>query len=76
MSLGYNAVEGAVKNEQDNRFKSSVTSVYENSPVSYVEKGNEIEISKNQVFLLNFKIKCEKDNLPNYEYEKLPENND
>lgn len=76
LSLGYNAVEGAVKNEQDNRFKSSVTSVYENSPVSYVEKGNEIEISKNQVFLLNFKIKCEKDNLPNYEYEKLPENND
>ena len=76
LSLGYSAVEGAVKNEQDNRFKSSVTAIYENSPVSYVEKGNEIEISKNQVFLLNFKIKCEKDNLPNYEYEKLPENND
>lgn len=76
LSLGYSAVEGAVKNEQDNRFKSSVTSVYENSPVSYVEKGKEIEIQKDQVFLLNFKVKEDDENLPNYEYEKLPENND
>lgn len=76
LSLGYSAIEGAVKNEQDNRFKSSVTSVYESSPVSYVEKGKELEIKKDEVFLLNFRVKEDDDNLPNYEYEKLPENND
>ncbi len=70
LSLGYNAIEGAVKNEKDNRFKSSVNSIYENTPFSYVEKGHEIEIEKEQIFLLNFKIK-DSDDLPNYEYEEL-----
>ena len=75
LSLSYSAVEGAVKNEKDNRFKSSVTEVYEDSPFSYVEKGGEIVIKKDQPFYLNFKVKDEPDeeDLPNYEYQKLEE---
>ncbi len=75
LSLGYSAVEGAVKNEKNNRFKSSVTEVYEDSPFSYVEKGGEIVIKKEQPFFLNFKVKNEPDeeDLPNYEYEELGE---
>lgn len=73
LSLGYSAVEGAIKNEKNNRFKSSVTEVYEDSPFSYVEKGGEIVISKEQPFLLNFKVKDEpeEEDLPNYEYKEL-----
>ena len=73
LSLGYSAVEGAVKNEKDNRFKSSVTEVYKDSPLSYVEKGTELVIEKNQMFYLNFKSKEDEDNadLPNYEYTPL-----
>ena len=74
LSLGYSAVEGAVKNEKDNRFKSSVTEVYKDSPLSYVEKGGEIVIEKHQPFYLNFKSKDDEDteDLPNYEYTPLP----
>lgn len=72
ISLGYKAVEGAVKNEKDNRFKSSINEVYEATPFSYVEVGNQINIEKEEVFLLNFKTKNNKD-LPNYEYESLDE---
>lgn len=73
LSLGYSAVEGAVKNEKDNRFKSSVTEVYKDSPLSYVEKGAELVIEKNQMFYLNFKSKDDEDesDLPNYEYTPL-----
>lgn len=73
LSMGYSAVEGAVKNEKDNRFKSSVNAVYEDSPFSYVEKGGEIVIEKDQNFFLNFKVKDEPDEeeLPNYEYVEL-----
>ena len=56
LSMGYYAVEGAVKNESDNRFKSSVKSVYEHSPLSYVEKGQDIEINVHDVFGLKFKV--------------------
>lgn len=72
--MGYSAVEGAVKNEKDNRFKSSVNAVYEDSPFSYVEKGGEIIIKKDQNFFLNFKVKDEPDEeeVPNYEYVELP----
>ena len=67
VSMGYRAVEGAVKNEKDNRFKSSVNEVYESTPFSYVEKGEPIILEKNDIFLMNFKV----ENLPNYEYEQL-----
>lgn len=74
LSLGYSAIEGAVKNEKDNRFKSSVNEVYEDSPFSYVEKGGEILIQKEQNFFLNFDEKDEEENdrnLPNYTYVEL-----
>ncbi len=67
ISLGYHAVEGAVKNEEGSRLKSSAASVYESTPFSYVEKGEDIVIQKNQVFILNFKLKDD-DDKPNYEY--------
>ena len=77
LSMGYSAIEGAVKNEKDNRFKSSVNAVSEDSPFSYIEKGGEIVIPKDQVFLLNFKAKNEPeedDEEPNYEYKELTPN--
>ncbi len=57
LSLGYAAVEGAVKNEDGNRIKSSAHSVYESTPLSYVEKGEDILIAKDQIFCLRFKVK-------------------
>ncbi len=54
LSMGAAAVEGAVKNQEDNRLKSSAKSVYEASPFSYVEKGEELEIKPAQIFYLKF----------------------
>ncbi len=52
--MGVAAVEGAVKNEEDNRIKSSVVSVYEASPVSYIEKGKDLIIKVSDSFYLKF----------------------
>lgn len=66
---GVALVQGAVKNEQGNRAKSAAVSVYENSPLSYINKGKELEIQKGQVFVMSFKqIKDEEEDKPNYEY--------
>lgn len=54
LSMGAAAVEGAVKNNGENRFKSSAKSVYKASPISYVEKGEDLDIKKSQVFYLKF----------------------
>lgn len=75
LSLGYAAVEGAIKNEEDNRLKSSAVSLYESTPISYVEKGQDIVIAKDQVFMLNFKLKDEETDEPNYEYTDLSNEN-
>lgn len=67
---GVALLEGAVKNEEGNRAKSAAISVYENSPLSYVNKGKELEFKKGQVFIMNFKLKEEDiENKPNYSYE-------
>ena len=60
-STGYSAIEGAVKNEQGNRLKSSVLAVYESSPLSYAEKGNSLEIKTGQHFYIDFKLKEEEE---------------
>lgn len=76
LSVGVAAVEGAVKNEEGNRAKSSVVSVYKASPFSYVEKGQPLKLSQGDSFLLKFNIpdfEDEEEEEPNYEYE-LPEN--
>lgn len=65
LSIGVAAVSGAVKNEQDNRFKSSVNSAYEASPFSYVKKGEDLEIKKSDLFYLKF---------PNIKTEDKPNN--
>lgn len=61
LSIGYSAIEGAVKNEKGNRFKSSASAAYEKTPFSYVRKGGEIVIEKDNIFLLNFKTKKSSD---------------
>lgn len=66
LSLGVNAVQGAIKNEEGNRFKSSAKSVYDNSPLSYVEEGQELDIKPNDIFWIKFKNSSEDE--PNYEY--------
>lgn len=59
LSLGYHAVEGMVKNEEDNRLKSGVVSVYESTPLSLANNGQEIQIKKYDFF--SFKFKNDKD---------------
>jgi hypothetical protein len=72
LALGVNAVEGAIKNEEDNRLVSSIDYVYENSPLSYVEKGEDIEIKYGEEFFLNFPTYQEEiQDEPNYEYTEL-----
>lgn len=53
---GVALVEGAVKNEHGNRAKSAAISVYESTPLSYANKGKELEIKQGQVFVMNFKM--------------------
>ncbi len=53
-SMGVAAVEGAVKNTEGNRFKSSVSSVYEVSPFSYAKKGEDLNVQEGQIFCLKF----------------------
>ena len=54
LSPGVALIEGAIKNEEGNRIKSSVVSVYEASPLGYLKKGSEVEIKPEQAFYLNF----------------------
>lgn len=54
LSMGVAAVEGAVKNDEGSRIKSSAVSVYEASPFSYVEKGEDLCIEPGQMFYLKF----------------------
>lgn len=53
---GVALVEGVVKNEQGNRAKSAVVSVYESTPLSLANKGKQLEIKEGQVFVMNFKM--------------------
>ncbi len=53
---GVALVEGAVKNEQGNRAKSAAVSVYESTPISYINKGKDLEIKQGQIFVMNFKM--------------------
>lgn len=70
VSLGYHAVEGAVKNQEGNRAKSSVVSVYKNSPLSYVENGQELDIKSGDLFSFTFKTDDDDEDVE----DSLPEN--
>ncbi len=64
-------VEGVVSNKEGNRAKSAVVGAYERTPLSYANKGQELEFKQGQVFVMSFKLKekNETENLPNYSYE-------
>ena len=47
-------VEGTVKNEQGSRLKSAGYSLYQSTPVSYVEQGKDVKIEKDESFYLKF----------------------
>ena len=55
-STGYTAIEGAVKNEEGNVIKSSAKAVYESTPLSYAEKGKDLEIKQGEHFYINFEV--------------------
>ncbi len=70
---GIAVVEGAVKNEHGNRAKSAAISLYESTPLSYANKGEDISIPKGSVFIMSFKTAKEaeeeaKAQEPNYTY--------
>ena len=47
-------VEGAVRNEEGNVAKSAAVSVYKSTPLSYIDKGQDITILKGQEFIMSF----------------------
>lgn len=57
LSIGVAAVSGAIKNEDNNRLKSSATAVYEATPMSYIQKGEDIYLQKDDHFFLKFYTK-------------------
>lgn len=52
--MGYQAVEGAIENEEGNAVKSAAKNVYENSVFSYCEKGGHLHIQPFTPFGLKF----------------------
>lgn len=54
ISMGYYAVEGAIKNKEGDAVSSAVNNVYENSIFSYVEKGDQLNIKPSTCFGLKF----------------------
>lgn len=56
ISIGYKTIEGVVKNEEGNRFKSGAMAAYDATPVSFVEKGDYIKIKEGNLLYLKFKI--------------------
>ena len=60
LSMGVAAVSGAIKNEEHNRIKSSATALYDASPMSYIKKGEDIYIQKEDHFFLKFYSEDEK----------------
>ena len=70
IGTGFYAVQGAVKNKDGNPIKSAVVNVYENSILSYANKGEELTIPKDSVFGLKFS-ECENEPLSEEEKEEL-----
>lgn len=69
LGAGVALVEGTVKNEEGNRAKSAAVSVYENTPLSLCNKGHELEFTKGEIFIMNFKVNEDEENRPNYSYK-------
>lgn len=55
LSTGYAFVEGVVKNEKDGRIKSGVVNAYEESPLSYISTGEQINLQVGDEFYFVFR---------------------
>ena len=73
LSEGVSFVKGAIKNPDDNRFKSGAKQVYKDSIFSYVEEGKDVDIKENTMFILKFKSSDIEDLDTEEEQENLPE---
>lgn len=63
---GFFAAEGAIKAKDGEKTKASIDNAYEKSYLSIGEKGNDLHILKNEVFLLNLAVINSQE--PNYSY--------
>ena len=61
VSYGISFVDGIVTNNEGNRLKSGVKQVYDDSFLSYIEYGQEIEIKEGDAFYLVVTPTKEKD---------------
>ena len=61
LSEGVSFAKGVWKNPKNNRFKSGFYQMYKDSPLSYVEEGKDIYITKDTMFVLKFKSSKEED---------------
>ncbi len=55
LTTGVTLAEGMIENEEGNRIESGVKKVYKESPLSYVEKGGELNLQTGKQFYLIFK---------------------
>lgn len=69
VSYGVSFVDGLITNNEENRLKSGVKQVYDDSFVSLIEYGDEILIKKGDVFY--FVVKEEKENITTKAAAKL-----
>lgn len=67
--------EGIIKNEDGHPLQSGIKQVYKDSPLSYVEKGKELDLTSNDEFYLIFKSSKSKD-VNNVEGEALDEDSE
>lgn len=56
-STAVSLTKGVIENEEGNRIQSGVKQVYKDSALSYVEKGQELELESGSTFYLIFKSK-------------------
>ena len=71
LNQGVAAVKGAVKPiEGKSRIKSAGINAYKSTPLTYIEKGKELNINPGDKITISFKSESEEENNPNYEYEQ------
>lgn len=63
VGISIGVIEGIVKNENGNRAKSAVVQAYKNTPLSYFSKGQDIELKKGDILIINFKTIDEEDSI-------------
>ena len=67
LKQGVSLAKGIITNPDGNRVKSGVQQVYEDSIISYVEKGKELDIKPGDEFYFIFNVEVEEEQ-PNYSY--------